>query len=80
MNIQDLGSAGELIAAVATPGGAFWWETTGRPIFVKRMVAVVDQRVAEGENFDMIQRVHLNIDKFDLDPGSGAISLFRRSE
>lgn len=67
-------------ALVATPGGAFWWETTGRPIFVKKMVAVVDQRVAEGENFDMTQRPHLNIDKFDVDPGTGAISLSRRSE
>lgn len=35
-------------SVVATPGGAFWWETTGRPIYTDDMVAAVDERLAKG--------------------------------
>jgi hypothetical protein len=35
-------------ALVSTPGGTRWWEEIGRPIFVAKMVAAVDARVARG--------------------------------
>ena len=31
---------------IATPGGSAWWESTARPIFLKRMLVVVDKRIA----------------------------------
>jgi len=33
---------------VATPGGGAWWDELGRPFFTKRMVEVVDARLARG--------------------------------
>ena len=33
----------------ATPGGSYWWESSGRPIFVPTMVAAVDNHIAKGD-------------------------------
>ena len=38
---------------VTSPGGAIWWETTGRPIFVPGMVKAVDERISLGNLFDV---------------------------
>jgi len=34
---------------ISTPGGSAWWEDSGRPIFLGRMVAEVDKRIAIGD-------------------------------
>lgn len=41
-------------SALATPGGAAWWELIGRPIYVNRMVKAVDARLSEGDVFDAL--------------------------
>lgn len=42
------------VATVSTPGGRVWWETRGRPIFIDRMVAEMDARLAEGVGLDLL--------------------------
>jgi hypothetical protein len=49
-------------AAVATPGGSVWWETTGRSIFVPAMVAAVDERLAAGGLPDIRELPALRLD------------------
>ena len=34
---------------VSTPGGAAWFDEVARPIFMKRMIPVVDERVSKGD-------------------------------
>ena len=41
-------------SVVITPGGSKWWENSGRPIFVPRMVGTVDQRVSQGNIIDLV--------------------------
>ncbi len=38
---------------IATPGGAYWWETTGRPIYAPGMIEAVDERLAAGGLHDI---------------------------
>ena len=50
------------VSIVATPGGAAWWDTTGRPIFVAGMVGAVDARLAEGEFHDVRELPGIRLD------------------
>ena len=43
---------------VATPGGSRWWEEVGRPIYVGKMVAAVDERIAKGGFPEVLQEVY----------------------
>lgn len=48
---------------VATPGGAVWWEETGRPVFVPGMVAAVDLRLSSGGLHDIRSMPALRLDE-----------------
>ncbi len=50
-------------SVVITPGGAKWWESSGRPIFVPRMVSTMDQRVARGNIIDLLPTLGLGADE-----------------
>ena len=39
----------------STPGGAAWWEDTGKLVFLPHMVAIVEQRFAKGGLYDIRQ-------------------------
>ena len=43
------------LATIATPGGRVWWESRGRPIFIERMVADMDAKLAEGVTLDILE-------------------------
>jgi len=43
---------------VATPGGSRWWEEVGRPIYVGKMVAAVDECIAKGAFPAVLQEVY----------------------
>ena len=47
---------------MATPGGAVWWETIGRPIYVPGMVAAVEERLAAGGLHDIQELPTLRLD------------------
>jgi hypothetical protein len=47
---------------IVTPGGRFWWETTGRPIFTPGMIVAVDERVAQGKLVDIRGLPGLGVD------------------
>ena len=47
---------------IATPGGAIWWETVGRPIWAPGMVTAVDERLAVGGLQDIRTLPHLRLD------------------
>ena len=34
----------------ASPGGNVWWQNSGRPIFIPKMVSAVDEQMAKGEH------------------------------
>jgi hypothetical protein len=48
---------------LVTPGGALWWKTTGRPIYVPEMVAAVDKRLAAGGLYDIRSLPSIRLDK-----------------
>ncbi len=52
-------------ALVLTPGGSFWWEGVGRPIYVSKMVAAVDERFARGNLLDVRKMGPLSLDNRD---------------
>ena len=37
----------------ASPGGSIWWEHTGRPIFVPKMVSAIDDQMTKNEHPDL---------------------------
>ncbi|MEP1473046.1 MAG: hypothetical protein ABJK20_13600 [Halieaceae bacterium] len=39
---------------IASPGGGAWWEDSGRPIFVPKMVIAVDKQLAKGEHPELM--------------------------
>jgi hypothetical protein len=50
---------------VATPGGSYWWDSVGRPIFVPKMVAAVDERISQGDLPDLRKLPSFNTDGLD---------------
>jgi len=40
---------------VSTPGGAVWWDDTGKIVFLPHMVSVVGKRISMGELYDLRQ-------------------------
>jgi hypothetical protein len=48
---------------VASPGGLHWWETVGRPIYVKHMVSAVDARLAKGGLHDVRELRQFQLDE-----------------
>jgi hypothetical protein len=41
-------------ANLSTPGGRTWWETWGRPFYVRRMVEAVDARLSRNDLPDIL--------------------------
>ena len=41
-------------ALASSPGGNCWWENTGRPIFVPKMVSAVDEQMAKSEHPEIV--------------------------
>lgn len=55
-------------ALAVTPGGSHWWESVGRPVFVKKMVAVVDKCIAHGGIMDITQLAIFQFDESEFNP------------
>ena len=58
-------------AIATTPGGAYWWDKVGRPIYVPKMVAAVDARIAQGDLPDLRKLPSFNTDGLDENFANG---------
>lgn len=57
---------------VSTPGGAYMWKDSLRPVFVPKMVKAVDERIRQGNLLNILEQAQYQIEEIVLSNHPGA--------